>query len=271
MAFRANRPFFTILNSTPKLYYLFRFFFLIMIHTMLLPKMAPAFAHGRLIFGNISYFAQNISFPVFSLSSKHRKLSKRDIEKKTGTVMKYTIWIFITKMGRYVQYSSNWILSNLTVMVKNEEAENRNLSSTTCPQILEEQSFGVHTDKSPKIFTHVERIFLFKAGLSLNIDVAVSFFKSTKNAKTVYPFRTQLGWRNLAPINIFRPKEKNDRYFADHILSAFSWMKNVFSLIQISLKFIESNRQEFSIGLGNGLVSKMGKPITEPIYWHIYT
>ena len=48
-------------------------------------------------------------------------------------------------------------------------------------------------------------------------------------------------------------------------------MKNVFSLIQISMKFIESNRQEFSIGLGNGLVSKMGKPITEPIYWHIYT
>ena len=68
-------------------------------------------------------------------------------------------------------------------MVKNEEAENRNLNSTTCPQILEEQSFGVHTDKSPKICTHVEQIFLFKAGLSLNIDVAVSFFKSTKMPK----------------------------------------------------------------------------------------
>ena len=43
--------------------------------------------------------------------------------------------------------------------------------------------FGVHTDKSPKICTHVEQIFLYKAGLLLNIDVAVPFLESKNNAK----------------------------------------------------------------------------------------
>ena len=41
----------------------------------------------------------------------------------------------------------------------------------------EKRSFGVHTDRSPKMCTHVEQIFLYKAGLLLNIDVAVPFLK----------------------------------------------------------------------------------------------
>ena len=46
-----------------------------------------------------------------------------------------------------------------------------------------EHSFGVHMDKSPQICTHVEQIFLYKAGLLLNIDVAVPFLKSKNIAK----------------------------------------------------------------------------------------
>ena len=44
IAIGAKIPFFIILDSTPKLYYLFQFFFLIMIHTCLLPKTVSAFA-----------------------------------------------------------------------------------------------------------------------------------------------------------------------------------------------------------------------------------
>ena len=39
----------------------------------------------------------------------------------------------------------------------------------------EKHNFGVYTDKSPQICTRVEHIFLYKAGLLLNIDVEVSF------------------------------------------------------------------------------------------------
>ena len=58
-------------------------------------------------------------------------------------------------------------------MVKNEAGEFYDLTLTTCFLNSEKHSFGVHTDKSPKICTHVEQIFLYKAGLLLNIDVAV--------------------------------------------------------------------------------------------------
>ena len=58
-------------------------------------------------------------------------------------------------------------------MVKNEAGEFYDLNFTTCFLTSEKHSFGVHTDKSPKICTHVEQIFLYKAGLLLNIDVAV--------------------------------------------------------------------------------------------------
>ena len=74
-----------------------------------------------------------------------------------------------------MQQSSNWILSKLTFVVKNEVGEYNDLSLTTCFVTSEKHSFGVHTDKSPKICTHVEQIFLYKAGLLLNIDVAVPF------------------------------------------------------------------------------------------------
>ena len=40
------------------------FFFLIMIHTWLLPETKPAFANGKLIFGNISYIVKVIFFCV---------------------------------------------------------------------------------------------------------------------------------------------------------------------------------------------------------------
>ena len=82
-----------------------------------------------------------------------------------------------------MQQSSNWILSKLTFMVKNEAGEFYDLGLTTCFLNSEKHSFGVHTDKSPKICTHVEQIFLYKAGLLLNIDVAVPFLKSKNIAK----------------------------------------------------------------------------------------
>ena len=62
-------------------------------------------------------------------------------------------------------------------MVKNEVGEYNDLSWTTCFLAPEKHSFGVHMDESPKICTHIEQIFLYKAGLLLNIDVAVPFFK----------------------------------------------------------------------------------------------
>ena len=68
-------------------------------------------------------------------------------------------------------------------MVKNEAGEFYDLGLTTCFLTSEKHSFGVHTDKSPKICTHVEQIFLYKAGLLLNIDVAVPFLKSKNIAK----------------------------------------------------------------------------------------
>ena len=63
-------------------------------------------------------------------------------------------------------------------MVKNEVGEYNDLSLTTCFLTSEKHSFGVHTDKSPKICTHVEQIFFYKAGLLLNINVAVPVFES---------------------------------------------------------------------------------------------
>ena len=68
-------------------------------------------------------------------------------------------------------------------MVKNEAGEFYDLTFTTCFLTSEKHSFGDHTDKSPKIFTHVEQIFLYKAGLLLNIDVAVPFLESKNIAK----------------------------------------------------------------------------------------
>ena len=60
-----------------------------------------------------------------------------------------------------------------TFMVKNEAGEFYDISLYTCFLTSEKHSFGVHTDKSPKICTHVEHVFRYKAGLLLNIDVAV--------------------------------------------------------------------------------------------------
>ena len=56
IAFGAKHPFFTNVDSTPKLYNLFHFFFLITIHTPLLSKTVPVFVNSSLIFINISYF-----------------------------------------------------------------------------------------------------------------------------------------------------------------------------------------------------------------------
>ena len=69
-------------------------------------------------------------------------------------------------------------------MVKNEAGEFYDLNLTICFLTSEKHSFGVYTDKSPKICTHVEKLFLYKAGLLLNIDVAVPFLKSKNIAKT---------------------------------------------------------------------------------------
>ena len=73
-------------------------------------------------------------------------------------------------------------------MVKNEAGEFYDLNLTICFLTSEKHSFGVHTDKSPKICTQVEQIFLYKAGLLLNIDVAVK----SKNVATVFPFSVHL-------------------------------------------------------------------------------
>ena len=68
-------------------------------------------------------------------------------------------------------------------MVKNEAGEFYDLTWTLCFLTSEMHSFGVHMDKSPKGCTHVEQIVLYKAGLSLNIDISVLFFKSKNIAK----------------------------------------------------------------------------------------
>ena len=68
-------------------------------------------------------------------------------------------------------------------MVKNEAGEFYDLSLTTCFLTSEKHSFDVHTDKSPKICTHVEQISLYQAGQLLSIDVTVPFFKSKNIAK----------------------------------------------------------------------------------------
>ena len=68
-------------------------------------------------------------------------------------------------------------------MVKNEAGEFYDLNLTICFLTSEKHSFGAHTDKSPKICTHVEQMNLYKAGLLLNIDVAVPFLKSKNIAK----------------------------------------------------------------------------------------
>ena len=77
-------------------------------------------------------------------------------------------------------------------MVKNEVEENNDLSFTTCFMISAKHNFGVHTDKSPKICTHVEPILLYKAGLLLNIDVVFPFLKVKLLSKTVFPFSVHL-------------------------------------------------------------------------------
>ena len=68
-------------------------------------------------------------------------------------------------------------------MVKNEAGEFYDSNLAMCFLTSEKPSFGVHTNKSPKIGTHVEQIFLYKAGLLSNIDVAVPFSKSKNIAK----------------------------------------------------------------------------------------
>ena len=75
------------------------------------------------------------------------------------------------------------IESKLTFMVKNEAGEFYDLNLTIMFSDFREHSFGVHTDKSPKICTHIEQIFLYKAGLLLNVDVTVPFLKSKNIAK----------------------------------------------------------------------------------------
>ena len=61
-------------------------------------------------------------------------------------------------------------------MVKFEVWEYNDLSWTTFFSSLEKHSFGVQTNKSHKICTRVEQIFMHTAGLLLNIDVADPFF-----------------------------------------------------------------------------------------------
>ena len=68
-------------------------------------------------------------------------------------------------------------------MVKNEAGEFYDLSLTTRFLTSEKLSLGVHTEKWPKICTYAEQIFLYKAGLLLNTDVAVPFLKSENIAK----------------------------------------------------------------------------------------
>ena len=75
-------------------------------------------------------------------------------------------------------------------MVKNEAGEFYDLNLTICFLTSDKHSFGVHTDKSPKIGTHVKQIFLYKAGLLLNINVAVPFYPSALRAGGVLSSRS---------------------------------------------------------------------------------
>ena len=54
-------------------------------------------------------------------------------------------------------------------MVENEVGEFNDFSLFTCFLTSQKHSFGVHPDKSPKIYTRVEQIFMYKTGLLLNI------------------------------------------------------------------------------------------------------
>ena len=96
------------------------------------------------------------------------------------------------ELGRYMQKSSNWIVSKLTFMVNNEVGEYNDLRWTTSFLISKKYSFDGHTDKSPTMCTHVEQIVLFKAELLLNIDVASPFLKIKILPKTVVPFSVHL-------------------------------------------------------------------------------
>ena len=63
-------------------------------------------------------------------------------------------------------------------MVKNEVGEFNDLSLTTYFLTSEKHSFDILADKSTKIYTQAEQIFLYKAGLLLNINPCRgSFFK----------------------------------------------------------------------------------------------
>ena len=77
-------------------------------------------------------------------------------------------------------------------MVKNEAGEFYDLNLAICFLTSEKHSFGVHTHKSHKLCTHVEQIFLYKAGLLLNMDVAVPFLESKNIAKYCAPFSVPL-------------------------------------------------------------------------------
>ena len=88
-------------------------------------------------------------------------------------------------------------------MVKNEVGEYNDLSLTTYFLTSQKHSFGVHTDKSLKICTHVEQIFLYKAGLLLNINIAVPFSKSKNIAKNCVSIQCTPHWQvvSVSPVN----------------------------------------------------------------------
>ena len=78
-------------------------------------------------------------------------------------------------------------------MVKNKVGEYCYLSSTTQIQTSENHNFGVYTDKSPKICAHVKQLFLYKAGLLLNINISVPFLKVKALPKAVFLSRVAAG------------------------------------------------------------------------------
>ena len=100
-----------MLESSPKLYYLFQCLFLVMIYTWLLPKTVSAFANWSLIFGNISYFVQGISFS--QCFHFFRKIDNylRGVTNNPGTALKLTMCIFITNKNWVDICNSLWIES----------------------------------------------------------------------------------------------------------------------------------------------------------------
>ena len=130
----------------------------------------------------------------------------------SGTLLPWGQWHAPKYFGHQyhlMQYPSSLILSKLTFMVKNEVRKDNGLSLTTCFLTSEKHSFGVHTDKSTKICTHVEQIFLYNLDCYWTSMSRFIFFKVKILPKTVFPFSVHF----IARVGRYRCQSEACIYF----------------------------------------------------------